>query len=141
MINKEWTLQSEIKAHSSLISRVDWAHPIFGQIFAACLHNDIVAIYQEVIGENKQKKWSECFRITPPTSSPVDIEFSPRYFGLHLVWFKNLVKIRQSLVKMDLYIFINQPMHSKSEIGMLTLPSKLTNKVIAYHGVNRAIIP
>lgn len=85
LINKEWTLQSEIKAHSSLISRVDWAHPIFGQIFAACLHNDIVVVYQEVIGEDKRKTWTRCCEILPPSSFPLDIAFCPRFNGLCLV--------------------------------------------------------
>ena len=87
MINKEWTLQSELKAHSSLISRVDWAHPIFGQIFAACLHNDRVAIYQEVIGDTKQKTWSCCCKITTTSSFPVDIAFCPQFNGLRIVRF------------------------------------------------------
>ena len=85
LVNDEWKLQSEIKAHTSLISRVDWAHPIFGQIFAACLHNDSVAIYQETIGDDKKKTWIKRCSIATNSLSPLDISFCPSCFGLYLV--------------------------------------------------------
>ena len=85
LINDEWKLQCEIKAHTSLISRVDWAHPIFGQVFAACLHNDSVAIYQETIGDDKKKTWVQRYKTSALSSSPLDISFCPSCFGLSLV--------------------------------------------------------
>ena len=85
LTNDEWKLQCKIKAHTSLISRVDWAHPLFGQLFAACLHNDSVAIYQETIGDDKKKTWIKRCTISTPSPSPLDISFCPSCFGLCLV--------------------------------------------------------
>lgn len=78
-------MQNEIKAHSSLINRVDWAHPSFGHLFAACLHNDNVAIFQEIVGEDKQKMWTMKCPFTLPSPSPNDIAFSPSFMGLNIV--------------------------------------------------------
>lgn len=64
---------------------MDWAHPVFGQIFAACLHNDTVAIYQEIVGDDKQKTWTKKCSIAAPSLSPLDIAFSPNFYGLCLV--------------------------------------------------------
>ena len=78
-------MQNEVKAHSSLINRVDWAHPSFGHLFAACLHNDNVAIFQEIVGEDKQKMWTMKCPFTLPSPSPNDIAFSPSFMGLNIV--------------------------------------------------------
>lgn len=87
---------------------MDWAHPIFGQIFAACLHNGMVVIYQEVIGDSKRKTWTKCYEIDLSSSFPLDISFCPRFYGLGLVLIFYLVLYRQFVVKMVLYIFISQ---------------------------------
>ena len=85
LINGEWKPQMEIKAYSSLISRVAWAHPVFGQLFAACLHNDTIAIYQEIVGDDKKKTWTLKCSFSTPSPSPLDISFCPHFYGLNLV--------------------------------------------------------
>ena len=62
LINKEWKLQTEIKAHSSLISRVDWAHPVFGQIFAYVLRT-VLSIFTN----HKMYFSSGRGKMTPPS--------------------------------------------------------------------------
>lgn len=100
-MNGEFQMQTEIKAYSSLISRVDWAHPVFGQIFAACLHNDTVVIYQESIDSNKCKRWMEQCRIVPASPSPLDVSFCPSFFGLSIVPLVPPLNSRRSAVATD----------------------------------------
>ena len=97
---------------------MDWAHPIFGQIFAACLHNGMVVIYQEVIGDSKRKTWTKCYEIDLSSSLPLDISFCPRFYGLGLVPIIYLILYRQFVVKMVLYIFISQLMLFNCSIGI-----------------------
>ena len=135
-INGEFKLQTEFKDNSSLISRVDWAHPVFGQIFAVCRHNDTVDIYQECIDCNKHKEWEKRCQIATSNTSPLDIAFSPSFFGLSLVCPSFLFFLRRCAIMTDLYRFTVLQTSFNYEIGDATPSSIQTERFIVYPGVS-----
>lgn len=82
--NEAWVMQTEIKAHSTLITRVDWMHPLYGQVVAICQHNRGAAIYEESLEQNQKKTWVKRADLFI-SQLPMDIAFCPHYFGLRLV--------------------------------------------------------
>lgn len=135
-VDGEFKLQTEIEAYSSLISRVDWAHPVFGQLFAACFHNDTVVIYQECIDCNKHKEWKERCQIPTSNTSPLDIAFSPSFFGLNLVLAYCFFFLRQFAIKTDLCRFTVQRTPFSFETGNVTPGSIRTRRSTAFPGAS-----
>lgn len=83
-ISEKWMMQSEIEVHNSLILRVDWAHPLFGNIIAACLYNFGVLIYEEICVSGNKKQWVKRSDLCNMTKLPMDIAFCPIHWGLKL---------------------------------------------------------
>ena len=80
----KWVCQTHLQPHTSLISKVQWAHPMFGNIIAACMYNSCVKIFKECVGGDGKPNWETLYNFNTFSRSPCDIAFCPYNHGLKL---------------------------------------------------------
>jgi len=82
---KTWIPAKEFdKGHNGAVTKVQWAHPEFGQIIASCSLDNTVCIWEESEGPTGSH-WSLKERLHAQLRSTVtDIKFAPKHLGLRL---------------------------------------------------------
>jgi nucleoporin SEH1 len=48
LVNNQWVLNDSWKAHDSVVLRVSWAHPEFGQLICSCSFDRKIKVWEEV---------------------------------------------------------------------------------------------
>lgn len=85
---KTWKCTKSWKAHRATIWRVDWAHPDFGQVIAACSFDRTATIWEESVSEispgNLMHEWNQKGNLVDSRTAIKDIEFAPKHLGLQL---------------------------------------------------------
>lgn len=79
-----WNLVDRIQTPGLLITKLDWAHPLYGQLLAVCIHNYGVVFYEETVNESNEKKWVMTHDFHDMVPFPTDVSFSPHHLGLVL---------------------------------------------------------
>lgn len=83
-----WFVSCTWKAHSGSIFRINWAHPEFGQVLAACSFDRTASVWEELIGEKSPsapvKRWVRKTNLVDSRTSVTDVKFGPNSQGLVL---------------------------------------------------------
>ncbi|KAK8794617.1 hypothetical protein WA158_001598 [Blastocystis sp. Blastoise] len=82
--NNQWVFENSIKAHTSLISKIEWAHPIFGSMLVACLYNSGFKLFEEQVSFDGSSSWNCVYESCRNLKSPCDVSFCPHKFGLKI---------------------------------------------------------
>ncbi|EJD05418.1 WD40 repeat-like protein [Fomitiporia mediterranea MF3/22] len=91
----QWNLEDEWKAHDATVTKVSWAHPIYGPVIASCSFDGTVKVWEQVHvdsvsdasgtgASSGNTKWEQRAVLFEAKGSVRAIEFSPHHFGLKL---------------------------------------------------------
>lgn len=94
-------LIDEWEAHTGPITKVAYAHPQFGTIFASCTESSEVIIWEEKIAK---KQWVQLTSLKVAKDKIQDIRFSPEHCGLKLLvlYTKGSIAIYQAKIVTEL---------------------------------------
>ncbi|TFK49301.1 WD40 repeat-like protein [Heliocybe sulcata] len=93
--NGTWNAEDDWKAHDAAVSKVHWAHPEFGSIFASSSFDRTVKVWEETSVEADAQpngngasaasaRWIERAVLVDAKGTVRAVEFGPRHFGLKL---------------------------------------------------------
>ncbi|KAL5521651.1 SEH1 [Sanghuangporus sanghuang] len=88
----QWKLEDEWKAHDATVTKISWAHPVFGSILSSGSFDRTVKIWEQqedVSGAGSgaidgKSKWVERAVLLEAKGSVRSVEFAPHHFGLKL---------------------------------------------------------
>ncbi|KAL5514312.1 hypothetical protein ACEPAG_2400 [Sanghuangporus baumii] len=88
----QWKLEDEWKAHDATITKISWAHPVFGSILASGSFDRTVKIWEQREdmpgtgpgATDGKSKWVERAVLLEAKGSVRSVEFAPHHFGLKL---------------------------------------------------------
>ena len=91
------------QAHDAALTKIDWAHPEFGQVIASSSFDRTVRVWEQIqfdgelsqavngtsqpasTGTSNTSKWVERAVLTDARGSVRAVQFAPHHFGLKLV--------------------------------------------------------
>ena len=77
-----------LQAHDSVVLKVSWSHPEFGQALASCSFDRTVKIWEEQESEQKKsgRRWVEKAKLGHAKATVQDLQFAPNHLGLKIVY-------------------------------------------------------
>ncbi|KAJ3274248.1 epoxide hydrolase, soluble (sEH) [Terramyces sp. JEL0728] len=74
------------KAHDSVILKLDWAHPEYGQLICSCSFDRTIKIWEELESEqrNSGRRWTDRAKLGHSKGTVQDVQFAPNHLGLKI---------------------------------------------------------